>query len=599
MKKYNSIYKFKIILGCLFLAGMISCKKDFLDRKPITSISPVNFFNTASDLQLYVNKYYSSLGPLPGGFDIGFSGYDQGTDDLVGPSYSALFAGKTTLPSGGGWSYGNIRDVNYFFANYAKATGDQNLINQYLGEASFFRAWFYFPNIKNYGDVPLIDKVLPAVYDKVKDIPRTARNLVIDFMLNDLDTAIANLPLKSDATRGRLNKEAALLFKSRVALYEGTWEKYHKDDVFGVAGSDGSKYLKIARDAAKALMDLNTRSISGNTIMDYDKLFMSLDLSTNTEAILWKDYSIAEGITTLVQKYGNGGNNVGMTKTFIESFLCLNGKPIKYNGTTNPMYQGDNDLTKIKINRDPRLNVVWISPGQQVSENAIYIVPALNRGNEFRDVTGYQIRKGIDSTITRPPVVNVSYATIIFRYAEALLNYAEARAELGEITQADLDMTVNALRARATDAQGHRVAELTLAGTGVTDDNPEYSYGSSPIVNEIRRERRVELSLEGFRKDDLMRWAIADKIFKNGYLPLGIKYLGTPTEAYFAANLPDWNASTIAGDGKGQYLNSDGYIDPFKGALPEGYSFKAERDYLRPLSINEISLGGYKQNPGW
>lgn len=584
-----------------FASGIVSCKKDFLNRYPITGIAPQTFFASPNDLKLYVNKYYGSLGPIPGGWDIGYNWYEAGTDNVAGGNgFSPTFAGTRVVPTNGGWDYTSIRDVNYLFDNYQKATGDQNEIKKYVGEASFFRAWYYFRNLKTYGDIPIVKSVLPAAYDLVKDIPRSPRNKVVDFMLEDLDVAIANLPLKKDAERGRLNKEAALLFKSRIALYEGTWEKYHKNDKFGVSGADGTNYLQIARDASKAIINLGSLAVSGNSISDYRKLFMDPNIGSNKEAILWKDYSTTEGVTTLVQNYGAGANNAGITKALIESYLCTDGKPIKYNGTTvNSLYQGDGtDLYKIKINRDPRLNAIWISPGQSTSVNRVYIVPALDKADEFRDVTGYQIIKGIDTTLARPLVTNVSYPTIIFRYAEVLLNYAEAQAELGQITQADLDLTVNALRRRATE-NGMRVPDLTLAGLGVTDVNPEYSWGSSPVVNEIRRERRVELALEGFRADDLMRWAIADKIFNNGYRPLGIKYIGSATQNWFIANNAAWNANTVANNGNGQYLNADGYIDPYKGQIPAGYKFNKDRDYLAPISVSEMTLGGYPQNPGW
>ncbi|SUJ21114.1 SusD family [Sphingobacterium spiritivorum] len=589
------------ILGVLLLGGtLVGCKKDFLDRKPITQISTENFFNSPADLQLYVNKYYGTLGPISEGNANGYCRYDANTDMLLlGNSYDTRLAGQNTIPSTGGWSYGNIRDVNIFFANFSKAQGNQTDLDKFYGEASFFRAWFYFGNLINYGAIPIVDKPLPAEYEVVKDIPKSPRNQVVDFILKDLDAAIDKLPLKSVATRGRLNKEAALLFKSRVALYEGTWEKYHAADVFGVPGSDGQKYLQAARDAAKALMDLGTLKLYGNSISDYKKMFYSTDLSSVSEAILWKDYSVASGIINRVQNYSNIALNAGASKTFVESFLCLDGKPIKYNGTTNPLYQGDRNLDEVFKNRDPRLTASIAVPGYNLATNAVFQEPTLDKKDEFRDVTGYRIAKGFDNTLTIPITTPSITGALIFRYAEALLNYAEARAELGELTQADLDLTVNKLRARAKNSDNTRVADLSISGTGVTDADPQFSWGSSPIVNEIRRERMAELNLEGFRRNDLMRWAIADKIFSGGFRPLGMKYLGSSTQAYFVINNPAFDTNTVSGNGKAVYLDANGYLDPNKGALPAGFAFVKGRDYLVALSINDMNLGNYPQNPGW
>ena len=584
----------------LLASSLLGCKKDFLDRSPITQISTQNFFNSASDLQLYVNKYYNSLGPIPGSNDNGYGRYDAGTDMvLMGNNFDVRLAGKNTVPTTGGWNYENIRDVNIFFANFSKAKGNQADLDKFYGEASFFRAWFYFSNLKNYGAIPLVDKPLPADYEAVKDIPRSPRNEVVDFILKDLDAAIDKLPLKSVATRGRLNKESALLFKSRVALYEGTWEKYHAADVFGVPGSNGKKYLEAARDAAKTLMDLSTLTLYGNSVSDYKSMFYSTDLSRVSEAIIWKDYSAAVGIINRVQNYTTITLNAGASKTFVESFLCLDGKPIKYNGTTNPLYQGDRNLSDVFKNRDPRLSASIAVPGQNLATNSVFQEPTLDKKDEFRDVTGYRIAKGFDNTLTIPVTAPSVTGAIIFRYAEALLNYAEARAELGELTQSDLDLTVNKLRARAKNLDNTRVADLSISGIGVTDSDPQFSWGSSPIVNEIRRERMVELNLEGFRRDDLMRWAIADRIFSGGFRPLGMKYLGSSTQAYFVINNPTFDTNTVTGNGKAIYLDANGYVDAYKGSLPSGFAFVKGRDYLGALSINDMNLGNYPQNPGW
>jgi starch-binding outer membrane protein, SusD/RagB family len=569
-----------IAILTLFLTVFSCNDEDYLNRAPLDAISDADFWTTPNDLQLYVNQFYTMLPTFPawGG---GYLWDDNNSDNMHHSTYNTRLAGLATITSGNsGWSFTRLRSINIMLENYKKVTGQESEINAYVGEAYFFRAYFYFELVKIYGDVPWISKQLTSDSEELYD-PRTPRNVVVDNILADLDKAISMLRPRSTATGNRINKEAAMLYKSRVALYEGTWQKYHNGTPFGVTGGNPTKYLQAAADAAKQLIDLNTATIynTGKPDTDYGKLFNSEDLNSITEALLWRRYSLALGLVHNAQRYiSTGGGGTGITKSMVESYLCKDGKPI----TVSDLYQGDRSLTAVVANRDPRLKqTIWV-PGDatQIIGGQVAVVfekPNLAGGGEDRNTTGYQLKKGADPTATavQNPSTGVT-ANVIFRFAEALLNYAEAKAELGTLTQPDLDMTINKLRARAG------MPNLVL--TTIAND-PKWAFPSlSPILNEIRRERRVEFACEGYRFDDLARW-------RAHHLVAGQR----PKGAWF--DQQQWPNLVI---GKTVLVDEEGYIDYLRTALPSGWGFKPERDYLLPVPPNQITLNeNLSQNPGW
>ncbi|WP_025763083.1 RagB/SusD family nutrient uptake outer membrane protein [Dyadobacter tibetensis] len=569
-----------LILVFSFLA-LNSCKNDFLDRNPLDEISEPEFWKTTGDLELYSNSFYQNL-PGWAGVGNGFSAMpDNGTDlSLSSTDPSNRLLGNVTIPatsSNSVWFWGNVRKANYFLANVDKASGATSDIDQYKGEGLFFRAYYYFILLKSYGDLPIIDKYISNNDVEYLYKGRDPRNKVVDFMLADLDQAIALLKTKAALTNNnpRINKEAALLLKASIALYEGTWEKYHKGTAYGVEGSTGTVYLEQAAAAAKRLIDDKTLSLHTS----YANLFNQTSLSNNPEVILWKQYNFALG-----NAYGNDlqiswPNRSSYTLFAIRSYLCKDGLPY----ALSPLYQGDQQLSKLETNRDPRLAATVMVPGDTLSialSGAVtpFVVPKLTTNNSA--VGGYESQKyripQIDATtgnFTR------NTAKIIMRYAEALLIYAEAKAELGTITQADMDLSINQLRKR----KSVNMPELVMSSI-VTDPNwPDYGYSLTPVLQEIRRERTVELMNEGFRFDDLMRWR-AHALFV-GQRPRG---------AYYEQLLKN-----AAGNLK---VDSENYLDPYFTAVgASGYGFKPERDYLNPIPTDEISVNPNLKpnNPGW
>lgn len=588
--------KFTIILvGVLLIVG---CQSDFLERYPITLPSEANFWNDDSDLEIYCNQFYSVF-PIHqvNSENLGVFGIDNNSDNMVPSDFDQRLAGTRVIPtSGGGWDWDNVRTANYFLENFHKVeVTDANRANvrHYHGEARFFRAFIYYNLLRNFGDLPWIGKTLSPNFGDLQ-IEREKRNVIADSIIADLDLAIELLKPKEQADLFRVNREIALAFKSRVCLYEGTWEKYHHGTVFGVQGSNGEKYLKLAVEASETLMEEGKFSLHfvGGHDNAYRSLFNKVDLSNNPEILLWKKYDVTLNVTNQVQKVlAFGGGATGLSKSLIDDYLMVDGRPT----ANHTDYLGDFSLRNVVGNRDPRLAQTLTVQGYPLQvQNGQAVLsferPSLEVANEFRSTTGYHLYKGLDpEQIIYAPNMALSTAAIVFRYAEVLLNYAEAKAELGELTQANLDASVNRLRDRVG------MAHLKLSEI---EYDPHWIFPSlSPIINEVRRERRVELVADGLRLDDLMRWR-AHTVFKDSR-PKGMRYIGSELEGTY---IDQSTGDDLLLVGANIFVDEHGYIDPYKrvAALQEGYQFDPNRDYLSPIPINELQLNGLLlQNPGW
>lgn len=570
------------LIACLVaFLGLTSCSKT-LDLLPQDAVTNEQYWKTSNDIILYSNQFYTAF-PVNSGYFVSPFWADINSDDMIPGTYDQRLAGENKSTSGNdNWNayYGKIRNVNFGLENSGRVTGDINQVNQGRGELRFFRAYFYFLLVKAYGDVPWLGQTV-NVDDEALFAPRTARNIVIDSVLNDLDSAIALLPPKMQGQPNRLNRECAFLFKSRVALYEGTWEKYHASTPFGVPGSDFNKYLRAAAESAG---DLIAGSRSGGVQLfepadPYDyfgELFGNTDLSSNPEVLLWKKYDESLGISTHVQNSFYQGGDRGLSRSLVESFLCKDGLPV----SISPEYKGDADLANEAANRDPRLSQTFWVPGApyRYKDNAVteyFTLPWIDMNGELRCTSGYQLKKG--KTVNRGMAMeDHETASIVFRYAEVLLNYAEAKAELGTFTQEDADISINLLRRRV---------QMPGIKTDHIAEDPKWMFPDlNPVINEIRRERRVELACEGFRFDDLARWAAMDLLVNKR--PRGARF-----------NHADFPDMVI---GKDILVDADGYIDPYQQSLPNGLKFNLKRDYLLPVPELEMTLNSeLGPNPGW
>lgn len=570
---------FYIILAIFLFAG---CTK-LLDKKPMSAVSEDFITFTESEMKLLTNSFYTALGGYTRDqYGCGIFWEDNASDNMISRTfnYNSQLAGVIVVPAtGGGWDWGNIRSINYVLEKFRTVNSPESIetLNHYRGEFLFWRAWFYFDLLKQFGDLPIVDKTFttesPELYDK-----RRPRNEVVDFILADLTEAATILRSSAASTNQRISKEVALLFKSRVALYEGSWEKHHHGTVFAAPGADPAKYFRACVDAVKELIGTGGHSIAGgsNAGSDYFNLFNKKDYSVNSEILLWKRFDIKSGLKHFAQTYmQERGGNTGLTKYLVESYLCTDGQPI----SLSPLYRGDDSVALLVQNRDPRLSQTMYVPGhiRQIRGTEIFYftLPELTQEGAFGNTSGYQLYKSLDPDFGERDAA--STGSIVFRYAEALLNYAEAAEELGQCTQDVLDATINKLRARVG------MPSLTVA-VGFVD--PAWDFpGLSPLLNEIRRERRVELACEGYRFDDLMRWS-ATHLIKRPML--GARFSQYENKVF---NPP------IAGN----VLVSNGYIAPFSASpAAAGWQFDPQKHYLKPLPTNEITTNPQlTQNPNY
>ncbi|QHV96539.1 RagB/SusD family nutrient uptake outer membrane protein [Spirosoma endbachense] len=572
------------ILICLSTM-VVSC--EVLDQPPLDKISNDQYWKTPSDLENYMYQFYPSFPTYRSISNnvLGTIGRDavQGSDHQITQTpVNALNGTQSIVLSGGNWTWDNIRGVNIFFENYTKVNAPAENIRQYVGEAHFFKAWYYFEKVRQYGDVPSYSTSLQLDSKELYN-PRTPRTGVVDSILWHLDQAVDKLfPLSSvSGGNNRLSKEAALLFKSRVALFEGSWQKYHAGTAFGSIGGDPKKYFTQAAQAAAELMKPGKYKvgITGTSADDYSRLFSSTNLSGNNEIILWAKFD--KNLNTLSHNFQQSvtayTNPISVTYELIQNYLGKDGKFYDYAGLAK-VKKGSAFLDEIGSACDPRLKqVVWV-PGQTMWDNSagksVFSKPFLDLSNS----SGFQLHKGADpKDPTAGGAQGFSTAcetgAVIFRYAEALLNYAEAKSELGEVV--DYSVSLNLLRKRAG------MPDFTVQSDPNRAKYANFGYSLTDELYEIRRERAVELACEGFRYDDWRRWR-AHALF-TGKRPLGFPFL----QSEYAANLV-------------VPTNADGLVDPFKTNLPAGYNFNAGRDYLESIPTNELTLNpNLKQNPGW
>ena len=538
----------------------VSCN-DYLDRFPKDSFSEPTFFKTENDLIYYANQFYGSL-------PVQRMDNDNNSDNMVPQNINTFLAGTYTVPgSGGGWASGdwaNIRSCNYFLEHYSRA--ETSFKERYAGEVRFFRALFYWYKVVNFGDVPLL---LKALDDNSEELygPREKREKVMDeVVLEDLKFAVANLPEKNQAAAGRLHKDAARALMSRICLWEGTYRKYRN-----IEGAD--TYLDACVKASEELMDAGYDIYStGNTDEDYRNLFIQKDLRSNPEAIFYRAYITDKNTHNYTRQASE--NNTGMSKDFVDSYLFLDdGKPI---GLTSHPYD-DSTPAKECEGRDPRYTQTIATPGFIMTLPDLAVnLPAIGTS---RTSTGYWNIKGRSSDLAQFNADKSDLDLFIFRYAEVLLNYAEAKYELtGSLTIAELDKSINLIR--------DRVGMPHLTTNPDADPNAvNYGYTVAPLLYEIRRERRIELVGEGFRFNDIIRWK-AGKLIEGVKTIRGMKLTDELRSQYADPS----SLNNIA-------VDDDYYIIVYPSiATTRKWN---DKSYLYPLPTDEKDRWHYEQNPGW
>lgn len=558
------------------VVGLTSCE-DFLNREPEADLVAENFFTDASNVSAYVMNFYGMLpSHSDASYGMGTFSTDNGTDNQVARSLPSRYAKGQWLTSNdeSNWSFGNIRSLNYFFSyvlpNYEenKISGSTSLIRQAIGEAYFFRAYQYFSSYSAIGDYPIVDEVLPD--DKevlLQHSYRQPRNLVARHILDDLTKAIEFLPETSAKGKQGVNRDCALLLRSRVALFEGTWLKYHKGTALVPGGpgwpgdasllgsfdidSEINYFFTEAMASAKTLGDKMVSHLAENTgIIDafsptlsplnpYYCMFGETDLSAYDEVLMYRAYQItAPAVSTQIQHaFQTHGGGLGFTRGMIRSFLMTNGLPIYAVGSGYSESWENEGVTATLKDRDYRaqLFVRGDTCVMDYLDGAISgrwnLSALLTETSSQNPITGYANKKGCSFDYRMAQGNDrATTGSITFRGVEALLNYMEACVEKNGNVDPTAGEYWRAIRNRAkVDPDYMKTVSVTDMSIEAENDWGAYSQGSliSPLLYNVRRERRNELIAEGFRYNDLRRWCALDQLATNPVNIYGMKYWNT------------------------------------------------------------------------
>lgn len=630
-------FNFKKYIWAISLASILlpSCNDDFMERYPQDEITDDSFWQSETHLKLMLNSLYplyiighgsgwsDSKTPVLNVVGSPLMYGDVYSDNCVrtGNEYTSL-AGEMIVPTGAsadnGWNWENLRKVNFFLNRYERADLSQEQKNTYGGEAYFFKALEYYRKVLYFGDVPWINLDMTETSEELY-APRTPRAEVMDSVLVCINKAVAWLPEKKNQETDRLNKDQANFLKARICLFEGTYRKYHTE--LGLQNT-ANKYLEEAVKASEAL--LGKYSLYNVGEETYWKMFTVTDLSDNPEVILARNY-LANKVGHAAQRYYDQNNSnrqaMGATRGLVDEYLCIDGRPIYTAGNEGNYVKNENFLgygkwTELE-NRDPRLTQTICRPGEYVTiyqggikdkeKNGI-TYPGLNYSGSGSTVTGYRVIKHwMGDKVEEDRTTQGIQSAIEFRYAELLLNYAEAKYELnGTLSQADVDLTINALRERAGfDFVKYPTARL-IVGSEPADPRLDKIYADkldyqvSPLLREIRRERRTELAIENHRYEDLMRW-------KGGKLltvPLrGMNFMAVQ-DLYDGSHASKPETAVKVELNKTVFVDTDGFVvcypkSPYQNTVNGALPWEDYRYYF-PIPKEEIVMNpNLVQNKGW
>lgn len=657
-------------LSLVLLGASLTACNDFLDKEPESSISPNKYFVSEGDLAAYSIKLYRFQSYNPGGYGMGPWGNDNATDNQAAMGYSTRWvpgewlvdATTSSDDRDAAWNFYQIRDCNYFFdqvlPKFEKGIiqGSTANIRHYIGEMYMIRAAAYFDKLQTIGDCPIVTTALADDFETLLNASvREPRHKVARFILSDLDKAIELLSDPGPGKKNRITKSAAQLFRSRVALYEGTWLKHHKSTAFVPGGpgwpgktasldgfdidSEIQFFLTEAMKSAKEVGDATVGQLAENTdtaegmdaqyksLNPYYTMFCDINLEPYKEVLMWRAYNEAQGVTHNIQmQLQRNGGGTGWTRGLVNSFLMTNGLPIYAAGSGYSSEWEKQGIAKTLEGRDSRIRIFTkkdydvenykAKDGSPVKVDFKFMVSG---NNEVRMVTGFAVKKGkhYDEDMQLRHHAGVS-GYPIFRAAEALLNYMEACYEKTGAIDATAESYWKALRNRAKVSDDFRA---TIAATVMAEeakgDFGAYSQGQlvDATLYNIRRERRNELIGEGLRWADLRRWRACDQV-KN-YQVEGARYWGS----IYAGTLVDDKGNDLAkvdvegGTGTISSETISGvYLRPYQASKKnnpvfDGYNFTPAH-YLSPLpqsTFRETASGDKTdlgtsvvyQNPGW
>jgi hypothetical protein len=637
----------------------ISCQDDFLEKPPKSQITPENYLNDEAHLAAYAIDLYPIF-PVMEAY-----GRDYATDTQADRGYDNRYVpGQWLVPaSGGDWNFDNIYKCNYFMEQVIpkwknnKITGNPTNVNHYIGEMYFLRAYIYFQKLVALGDFPIVKNTPNLDIDQLTKLSeRDPRNEVARFIISDLDSASTLMNNNSiDGKGNRLSKQVAQLMKSRVGLFEGTWEKYFKGTAFvpngpgwpGLAKAYNQGYqfpsgsidgeidyfLTQAMNASKAVADQviltpNTQKaeVAGQSYLDFAKasdanpflkMFSEVDLSKYNEVLLWRAYDVGLGVSNSFGIAIQSGG-AGYTRGFVDSCLMANGLPIYAPGSG---YAGDDYIADVRKKRDMRLNL-WLSEPDQINilypsalnthGTTVATYPDIVKEDADRDQpTGYHHAKGNNyNGIHYGQHTGSSMGSIAFRGVEAYLNYIEASYEKNGSIDATASKYWKQIRERAgVDQDFQKTIAATNMNMETKNDWGAYSSNAliDPTLYNIRRERRVEMLGEGFRSNDLRRWRAMDQMISTPYQIEGFKLWGPMKQWYAAGKLTYGigDKSTVSDPALSDYLRI--YQKNPANLAYNGYRWTMAH-YLTPIAIqhflitspnNDVGGSPIYQNPNW
>ena len=581
---------------------------DLLDAVPKSSLTEPAFFKTDAQLKAFAMVFYENFPAA----DL----YEANDDHYTQNNLSNEEMGKRTIPaSGGGWSWGNVRNINTLLEDMYNCP-DAAVRTKYEALARFFRAYVYFEKVKRFGDVPWYDSTIGSTETDKLNRPRDNREFVMGKILEDLDFAIGNLPTAKNVYE--VTKWSAMALKSRVCLFEGTFRKYHAGDVFlSTLPADAKPYKWYLDECAAVSLELmQTGGYSLHTDGGPNKCYYNLFHTLNAtdlmdEVILARDYNTALGVSHYSGAVMTGGSRgcPAMTRKLAASYLMKDGTRF----TAQADWQKKTFAEETQ-NRDPRLSQSIRTPGyKRVDEEAV------SSPDFLVSFSGYHPDKylmGADQDAYS------DIDLILFRLGEVLLNYAEAKAEAGTLQQSDLELSINLLRARVgmtakldmTTANNN--PDPFLYFEGAVADNKWGAYQSpvlgadanKGVILEIRRERAVELAQEGYRYYDLMRWK-EGKLFECPFYGI---YIADPGVGVYdidgngTLDLEVFTDTKVGTAKVARKLGSEIYLSEGTSGCISLHdqtlrSWDEERDYLYPIPTDDRNLtyGALTQNPGW
>lgn len=611
----KSIYLSLIIaLTTLASCTLLEDPEAFADKEDI--------FASEQGLEAYALSFYRHLPTLKSIPTCEASNVDY----AACRSYSTYYTENTyNAETPTSWSWGNLRSINYFIdgLNSDICLVDEDTKNHYEGLARSFRAYFYYDKLTKYGAVPWYDHCLSNTEVDQMYKPRDSRDVIIGHIIEDLEFAYQHITTTSSTGNTLISKYAAAALLSRVCLFEASWRKYHGED----GGEWGSRQLYLkAIEAAKIVMDSKKFSLNLTIVSDsyidsnsrgaYRSLFYSRNILTG-EVILGAAASQEYGITGDANwKFNSGsyGNSYCLSRAFVHTYLMKDGTPF----TDKPNYSTVSFKDEFS-SRDDRLRQTVRGPSYKM-DGAAKVPDIVN------DVapTGYHPIKFVEDVGSKNDKSQNENSYPIIRYAEVLLNYAEAKAEIGELTDAEWKSTIGAIRARAGISSSSAAVNSRPTTVDTYLQETFYPRVTDPIILEIRRERAIELVYEGFRVNDLNRWAEGKRFETVPWTGIHVSELDTPIDINGDGSndiyLTEKEVSEIPSFYKGIYVKiyPEGSTEQGLRAIPNpagGYDLKYElalkrkwyddgRQYLNPIPaqiVRDYTNRGYviEQNPGW